>query len=152
MTLRRTALQALLTMMVFAVLDFLWLGVFMNGFYKTELGALARRSGPDFAPVWWAAAAVYGVLVLGIVVFVLPRADGQPWRALGLGALMGVVSYGTYDFTAYSVLADWSLRMTLVDVAWGAVICGVSAATASLVESRVAPAAGTSRVAHQRLV
>jgi uncharacterized membrane protein len=144
--------QAFLTTIAFAVLDFLWLGVFMNGFYKTELGALARLSGPDFAPIWWAALAVYGVLVLGIVVFVLPRADGHPLRALGFGALMGLICYGTYDFTAYSVLAGWSLRMTLVDIAWGAVICGVSAAMAVLIESKVAPAVETSRVPHQRLV
>jgi uncharacterized membrane protein len=152
MTLRRMAGQALLTTIMFAVLDFLWLGVFMNGFYKTELGALARLSGPDFAPIWWAAVAVYAVLVLGIVVFVLPRADGHPLRALGFGALMGVVSYGTYDFTAYSVLAGWSIRMTLVDIAWGAVICGVSAATTVLVESRIAPAVARAPVPRHHLV
>lgn len=152
MTPRRMVGQALLTTLVFAVMDFLWLGVFMNGFYKTELGALARLSGSDFAPIWWAAVSVYAVLVLGIVVFVLPRAAGRPRRALGFGALMGIVCYGTYDFTAYSVLAGWSLRMTLVDVAWGAVICGVSAATAVLVESRVAPAVHAGRIPHQRLV
>ena len=140
MAARRVALQVVLTTAVFAVLDFIWLGVFMNGFYKAELGAMARLSGPDFAPVWWAAFAVYGVLVLGLVVFVLPRSEGQATRALLFGALMGVVSYGTYDLTAYSVLAGWSLRMTLVDIAWGAAICGLTSAVVTLLEPRLAGA------------
>ncbi len=152
MTARRAALQVTLTTVVFAVLDFLWLGVFMNGFYKTELGALARLSGPNFAPVWWAAFGVYAVLVLGLVVFVLPRADGHPARALGFGALLGVVSYGTYDLTAYSVIAGWSLRMTVVDILWGAVICGVSSAVVTVLEPRLAGAPTPHPTAHQHLV
>ena len=62
-TTRRAALQVVLTTVVFAVLDFIWLGLFMNGFYKAELGTMARLSGANFAPVWWAAFAVYGVLL-----------------------------------------------------------------------------------------
>lgn len=134
---RRLVLRIVLTTVIFAVLDFLWLGVFMNGFYKTELGTLARLSGPDFAPVWWAALAVYAVLVLGLVVFVLPRAAGHPTRALGFGALLGFVAYGTYDLTAYSVLQGWSLRMTLVDMAWGASICAMTSALVITLEPRL---------------
>ena len=37
---------------VFALLDFLWLGVVMSGFYRTELAALARTSNGSFAPIW----------------------------------------------------------------------------------------------------
>jgi uncharacterized membrane protein len=137
MTARRLALRVFLTTVIFAALDFLWLGVFMNGFYKTELGAMARLSGPDFAPIWWAALAVYAVLVTGLVVFVLPRAAGNPTRALGLGALQGLITYGTYDLTAYSVIQGWSLRMTLVDMIWGASICGLTCAIVTMVEPRL---------------
>jgi uncharacterized membrane protein len=152
MTARRVALQVVLTTVVFAIMDFVWLAVLMNGFYKAELGSLARLSGADFAPVWWAAFAVYGVLVMGIVVFVLPRAEGQPWRALGFGALLGVVTYGTYDLTAYSVLNGWSLRMTFVDIAWGAIICGVSAALVTHLEPKFAPSPAPRPVPRQHLV
>jgi uncharacterized membrane protein len=152
MTARRLALQALLTTVVFATLDFVWLGVLMNGFYKAELAGLARLSGANFAPVWWAALGVYGVLVMGIVVFVLPRAERQPWRALGFGALLGVVTYGTYDLTAYAVLAGWSLRMTVVDIVWGATICGVSAAVVTHLEPKFSPASAPQPAPRQHLV
>jgi uncharacterized membrane protein len=145
-------LQVALTTAIFAVLDFLWLGVLMNGFYKTELGAMARLSGSSFAPVWWAAFAVYAVLVLGLVVFVLPRSHGRPSHALGFGALLGLVTYGTYDFTAYAVIAGWSLRMTLVDIVWGAVICGASAALVTALEPKFAPTSSAHPAARQSLV
>ena len=149
-TARQQMLRVVLTTAVFAGLDFLWLGVFMNNFYKTELGPLARLSGANFAPVWWAAFSVYGLLVLGLVVLVLPRADGRPLRALGFGAVLGLVCYGTYDFTAYAVLTGWSLRMTLVDLAWGAVVCGVSAAAVTAIEARLTAAPGSGPGARQR--
>jgi len=134
---RRLSVRVLLTTAIFAALDFAWLGVFMNGFYKAELGALARLSGPDFAPVWWAAVAVYAVLVAGLVVFVLPRAVGNPPRALVLGALQRLITYGTYDLTAYSVIAGWSLRMTLVDMVWGMSISGLTCTLVTIVEPRL---------------
>ena len=31
-------------------------------------------------------------------------------EALGLGALLGLVAYGTYDFTNLSTLRNWPLR------------------------------------------
>jgi len=148
---RRAVRQTVLTTIVFAALDFLWLGVAMNGFYKSELGSLARLSGTDFAPVWWAAALVYALLVAGLVVFVLPRAVGHPARALGFGALFGAVAYGTYDFTAYAMLAGWSLRMTLVDLWWGAVICGLSAAIVTAVETRWRSASAARPAPHQSI-
>lgn len=137
MTAGRLALRMVLTTVMFAALDFLWLGVFMNGFYKTELGGLARLSGTDFAPVWWAAVGVYAVLVAGLVVFVLPRAAGHPAPAFGFGALQGLITYGTYDLTAYSVIQGWPLRMTVVDMAWGASICGLTCALVTICESRL---------------
>lgn len=149
MTARRLALRIVLTTAIFAALDFLWLGVFMNGFYKSELGSLARLSGSNFAPVWWAACAVYAVLVTALVVFVLPRAAGSATRALGLGALQGLITYGTYDLTAYSVVQGWSLRMTMVDMAWGASICGLTCAVVTMLEPRLLAVPGAGRVARQ---
>ena len=140
---RAFAVRVALVTVVFAALDFVWLAVFMNGFYKTQLGDMARLSGGNFAPIWWAAWCVYAALILGIVVFVLPRAAGRPARGFGFGAAFGLVAYGTYDLTAYAVLAGWPLAMTLVDMVWGALICGLSAATAVLIEPRLGRADDT---------
>ena len=51
----------------------------------------------------------------------------SPLDALALGAVLGLVIYGVYDFTNYATLRDWPLTLVFVDVAWGAVICGATA-------------------------
>lgn len=50
------------------VLDYLWLGLLMNGFYKAQLGTLARRSGDSFAPLWTPAILPYVPVVIAIAV------------------------------------------------------------------------------------
>lgn len=130
--------RLLLTTAVFATLDFVWLSLLMADFYKRQLGSLARRSGADFAPVWWAAVLVYVVLVVGLVTFVLPKArtvaGGFAW-----GALFGIVTYGTYDLTCQAVLRDWPVTMTVVDIAWGATLCGLTCASVLAIEQRLRP-------------
>ncbi len=114
-----------LMVIVFLAIDLTWLGLVMAKFYKTELGPLARRSGEAMAPVWWAAFLVYALIPLGLVLFVLPRVSPETpaTAALGWGFVYGVILYGVYDLTNYSLIDRWPWRMTLVDIAWGGVIC-----------------------------
>ena len=48
--------------------------------------------------------------------------------ALWMGALFGLVTYGTYDLTNAATLKGWSLTVTIVDMLWGAFLAGLSAA------------------------
>jgi uncharacterized membrane protein len=41
------------------------------------------------------------------------------------GALLGLVAYGAYDFTNQATLRDWPVVVTIVDLAWGAILTGV---------------------------
>lgn len=124
------------TAAVFLVLDLTYLGVIMAGFYKSELGSLARRSGEALSPVWWAALVVYVLIPLGIVLFALPRAEGERWllSALGWGFLYGGLLYGVYDFTNYATLDRWPLRLTLADTLWGSVLCSIVTGFAAIVD------------------
>src|SRR5437879_2678618 len=100
------------TLAVFMALDALWLGVLMSDFYKAELGSLARRQGDALTPIWWAVVAVYVILPLGIIWFVLPRvSDASPLSSAAVwGVLFGVITYGIYDLTNYETLDKWTLR------------------------------------------
>ena len=126
----------LLVLVIFLAIDLTWLGVVMTKFYKAELGLLARRSGEAMAPVWWAAVLVYVLIPLGIVLFVLPRVGpaSPAVSALGWGFIYGIILYGVYDLTNYSLLDRWPWRMTLVDIAWGGFICAVVSYIALLLE------------------
>jgi uncharacterized membrane protein len=120
-------------LVVVLAMDAIWLGVLMAEFYKGELGSLARRSGDALNPVWWAVVAVYMMLPLGIIWFVLPRvSDASPVMSAAMwGIAFGVITYGIYDLTNYATLDKWSLRYVVVDIAWGGTICGIATITAS---------------------
>jgi uncharacterized membrane protein len=107
------------------VLDGLWLGVVMKEFYRQNLAHLARMRDGALDPLWPVAALVYPVMAAGLAVLVLPRAR-TPLEALALGAFFGAVTFAVYDLTNHATLRDWPVRMTLVDIAWGAFSCGIA--------------------------
>jgi len=118
-----------LSCLVFTLLlDYLWLAKLMQGFYLKELGPYARVRGTTIIPVYWAAAIVYLLLPLGIVLFALPHVEPGNLVASSLkwGALFGLVVYGVYDMTNMSTLERWPVRMIWVDICWGCFLCGVT--------------------------
>jgi uncharacterized membrane protein len=37
----------------------------------------------------------------------------------------GLVTYATYDLTNLATLKDWPLIITIIDLIWGTVLCGL---------------------------
>jgi uncharacterized membrane protein len=111
-------------LVVLLALDFLWLGVLMRGFYKSELGELMRER-----PNLIAAGLFYFVYVVGVVIFATAPAlsEGQWLRALILGGLFGFFAYFTYDMVNFATLKGYSWRLVAVDVSWGIVVTALSA-------------------------
>jgi len=114
----------IVTAVVFLGLDAIWLTQVALGMYRRELGALLLDK-PNL-PI---AGLFYLLFVVGIVVLaILPALNGGTWiNALLLGAVLGLVAYGTYDITNLSTLRNWSLTVTLADLAWGTALTAVSA-------------------------
>jgi uncharacterized membrane protein len=100
------------TLIIMAAIDFLWLGLVAAKLYSSQLGTMAFR--------WPAAAVVYILLPLGLVLFILPRlGSGLRAKSILWGALFGLVVYGVYDLTNLSLLPQWSLKVTIIDILWG---------------------------------
>ncbi|KTD27200.1 DUF2177 family protein [Legionella maceachernii] len=118
------------------VLDMLWLGLLAKNLYAENIGLLLRKSGAEMTPIWWSAAIVYICISLAILYFVLPSAQGNYLQALMGGVMLGLVTYGIYDFTNYSILAHWTLKITLIDVIWGMVLCGVTSLLSFFIQNR----------------
>jgi uncharacterized membrane protein len=116
------------TLIVFVVIDVVWLAGIAKSFYRAALGdLLAERV--NFA----AAVAFYLVFAAGLTVFVtLPALRDQYSfaQAFSYGALFGGSCYATYDLSNLATLRGWRLSFTLVDIAWGALLSGVSAVAA----------------------
>ncbi|MHC4626950.1 MAG: DUF2177 family protein, partial [Planctomycetota bacterium] len=54
--------------------------------------------------------------------------------ALFWGFIYGIVLYGVYDMTNYSLVSKWSLRMSIVDILWGGVINAVVTCAAAFLD------------------
>ena len=130
----RFAIAYAATFVVFCVLDFLWLGFVAKGYYQSQVGTLLLER-PNLA----VAALFYGLYIVGVLIFaVLPALDAGQWtRALSYGALFGFFAYATYDLTNLATLKGWSPGVALLDLAWGAVVTGMSATAGFLVTRTV---------------
>ncbi len=75
------------------------------------------------------AALFYLGYVAGVLWFVSVPAlqKGDPMAALIGGVLLGLMAYGTYEFTNYATLRDWSMSQVATDMLWGGALTGVSA-------------------------
>ncbi|MEZ4424597.1 MAG: DUF2177 family protein [Gemmatimonadota bacterium] len=111
-------------LVAFLALDLLWLGVVARDLYRRHLGSLMR------ADVHWGAAlAFYLIYLTGVLVLaVLPAVEAGTWtRALGLGALLGLVAYAAWDLTNLAVLDRFPAAIVPVDLAWGTFLTAVVA-------------------------
>ena len=120
----RSVIAYVATLIVFGLVDFIWLGFIAKDLYRNGIGHLMADS-----PNWAAAVAFYLIFIGGLVFFaVLPALDVDAWpRALLYGALFGFFCYATYDLTNYATLKGWPLSIVLADLAWGAFVSGVGA-------------------------
>ncbi len=107
------------TLIAFFAVDMIWLGLVARSFYKKQLGFLLS---PEIN--WPAAIIFYLLFVAGILVFVvLPGLKEDSLQTTILrAALFGLVTYATYDLTNLATVKDWPLIVTVVDLAWGAVL------------------------------
>ena len=109
----------LATLIAFFAIDILWLGLLARRFYDKYLGFLISDK-----PIWSAAILFYLLFVAGLLVFViLPGLQiGSAKRVLLLGALFGLIAYGTYDLTNLALVKDWPWIVTVIDMCWGSVL------------------------------
>ncbi|MGI3163336.1 DUF2177 family protein [Pseudooceanicola sp. 200-1SW] len=128
----------LITALVFLGLDAVMLKTVMRPLFETRLGDQLLEE-----PRMLAAALFYMAYVGGLLYFVsLPALEaGRPWQALLNGALIGAMAYGTFEVTNYAVLRAWSPVMVAVDMTWGTVLTGVSAALGVWATRALFPAA-----------
>jgi uncharacterized membrane protein len=104
----------LLTLLVFFLIDMVWLGLVAKNFYRQHLGGMLSAK-----VVWPAAILFYLLFIDGLLLFVIEPAQGSALQALWKGAVFGLIAYATYDLTNLATLKNWPLLVTVVDLVWG---------------------------------
>jgi len=125
--------QYLIAMVVFTLIDLVWLVFISQKLYKEKIGHLMADK------VNFAAAAVFYLLFIAALVFfvITPAAEKKSvLYALAAGAFFGLVTYGTYDLTNLATLRDWPLSITVIDLVWGAFVTGSTCAVTTWISGR----------------
>jgi uncharacterized membrane protein len=114
------------TLIVFLFADMIWLGTMSRRLYRPTLGDILLTD-VSMAP----AIAFYLLYPVGLVIFaILPALkSGDLSTAIFFGVLFGLFTYGTYDLTNQATVRNWTTNLTLIDMAWGGFMGGLTAAT-----------------------
>ena len=112
------------TTIPFLVIDALWIGFFVGGYYRETVGHLLLDT-PNFV----AATVFYLAYTAGIVFLaVQPAIAAQKLKtALINGGVLGAIAYGTFTLTNFSVLQGWTTGLVVSDILWGTFLTGLSA-------------------------
>ncbi len=122
---------------VFIAADLTWITLTGPVLYQPVIGQLTSGTVDLKAGV-----AFYLIYLVGVMAFgVSAGLRARVWtRALGSGALFGLVAYATYDLTNQATLKVWSTQLTLMDMAWGAVATGLASSVGYAVASHLSKA------------
>ena len=121
-------------LLVMGALDGLWLAYLARDFYRQEMGALMA---PQVGVV--PAALFYLGYPAGLVTLALVPLPESALVALLRAGLVGLVAYGAYDLTNLAVLRGFSVKLALVDMAWGTLASAVAGTAAYFAMQRTAP-------------
>ena len=122
------------TLTSFVAIDLVWLMWIARPTYVAEMGSLLRKE-----PQLVAAVVFYLVYAAGLMFFAVAPGlkSGSIMYALLLGGALGLVAYGTYDLTNLSVVEGFNVRIAVIDLAWGTLLSGVTAALVVAITSRI---------------
>ena len=116
------------------VADMIWVGSMVSRVYRPALGDILL-SGVNLPP----AIVFYLLYPVGVLIFAVAPAlkNGSATGAMMYGALFGFFAYTTYDLGNYATLRNWTLQLTIVDIAWGTLLGAMTAAAGFLLATKV---------------
>lgn len=123
----------LIALVVFTLIDLVWLVFISRKLYQDKLGHLMA------AKVNLPAAAIFYLLFIAAMVFFVINpalAKSSILYAVGAGAFFGLVTYATYDLTNLATLRDWPVVITVIDLAWGTFVTSATSALTTWISGR----------------
>jgi len=112
-----------ITAAVFLILDAIMLTLVMKPLFSRHIGPLLAE------PIRYAPALVFYLgYIAGLVYLVsLPALRNAATPLLVPALVIGLMAYGTYEFTSWAVMRDWHWTMVATDVTWGGVVTATAA-------------------------
>ena len=110
------------TAAVFLILDAIMLTLVMKPLFTRHIGPLLAE------PIRVAPAALFYLAYVGGLVYLVSLPGLRSGAPVILPALIiGLMAYGTYEFTSWAVMRDWHWQMVMTDTLWGGALTAFSA-------------------------
>ena len=108
----------IIALIFFCIIDVFWIYFVATPMYKQEVAALMQLK---ITP----AILFYIIFLVGLIFFVInPNHGNTLVNVFMIGALYGLVTYGTYDLTVYATMNIFSLKLVVADILWGMILSG----------------------------
>lgn len=110
------------TAAVFLILDAIMLTLVMKPLFTRHIGPLLAE------PIRIAPAALFYLAYVAGLVYLVSLPAVKTGAPVILPALViGLMAYGTYEFTSWAVMRDWHWSMVVTDTLWGGALTAFSA-------------------------
>ena len=110
------------TAIVFLVIDAIMLTLVMKPLFTRHIGPLMAD------PLRLAPAALFYLAYVGGLLYLVSVPALRSGTSVLLPAfILGLMAYGTYEFTSWAIMRDWHWTMVATDVPWGGVLTAFSA-------------------------
>jgi len=110
-----------ISVIIFVVLDLVWLSVVARGVYFKHMSYLAAIEDGRILFNLPVGLAVQVIIALGLAVFVSLAllVQNTLGTAIVMGVFSGFVLYCTYDLTNLSFVKGYPVAITIIDIMWG---------------------------------
>jgi len=135
-------LSILAIYLTFLIVDGLWIGLVVKKLYNKHLGELMREKpqplpGLIFYLIYPLAIWIYAVMMMAVF-----AADTITFNGIAATFVFafgfGLVAYATYALTSWSVFKQWSAKVAIPDILWGAFASGVAGMVGFIVYTNLA--------------
>jgi len=119
----------LLTLVSLLILDYLYLGVF-GASEKLYIPIHRRIQKSKIKTRTYSVILSYLLSAFGIYYFVVKKYENSNIvieKIIKRGVLFGFVVNGIYNFTNHSLFEDYTLRLSIQDTVWGAIVTPLTA-------------------------
>lgn len=112
---------AVLSVIIFIVLDLVWLSAVARTIYFKQMSYLATIENDRIVFNLPVGLLVQAIIAFGLMVFISLGllVENTLVTSIGVGAFAGFVMYCTYDLTNLSFVRGYPVFITVVDIAWG---------------------------------
>jgi len=103
----------------FLILELTWIGLLARSFYIDQIGFLLSDN-----PNWLAAVLFYLLFIAGLLYFsILPALNDKAVKKGAIqAAFYGLITYGTYSLSNLSLIKNWPVSVSVLDMTWGTIV------------------------------